>query len=213
MSEEQRQQRLEQELAETIGDKKLRQLADVLVQVDADWKAPSAAKVVRFPFWKKMVVAAVVLLIGTMTWWLVRQPQLSDQELFATYFSPYPMVLTQRSETTIDSDILQKAIVAYNNQNYERAVRLFSILSDQQPKQPLYRLYECVSQLGTTTTTTSATADCFKDLQQYSHLREQAIWYLGLTYLQLGEEKEARLVFKQIGAGAFNEKKAKEILK
>ncbi|MFK7935382.1 MAG: hypothetical protein AB8G22_17845 [Saprospiraceae bacterium] len=210
MSEQEKHNRLEREIAETIGDKKLRALSDVLVQTDAEWQAPSDAKIVRFSFIKKLGAAAAILMVGLAAWWILINPAISEQDLFAAHYTPYAMVLTQRSDTAVDSELLQQAIANYSNQNYPLATTQFATLAQQQPEQPLYRLYECVAQLGVAASANNVA--CFSELQQYPRLREQATWYLGLTYLQLEKIEAAKTVFHGIESGQFKNAAAEEIL-
>lgn len=205
---------LQQAIGETLGDAKRRQLAQVMQQTDAHWQATSSSKnapIVSMPLWKKIAAVAAICLLSLTIWQVFFTRPVSTQDLFATHFTPYAMVLTQRSDNQLNPATLQTAIDNYAAKNYALAATQFATLAQQQPKQPLYRLYECVAQLATTATPT--TANCFMDLQQYPNLQQQATWYLGLTYLEQGEVTAARRTFQQISAGQFKATAATAILR
>ena len=123
--------------------------------------------------------------------------------LFQSYFEPYPSLeASVRGEETT----LQEGLQHYTRQDYEQAIRHLMPLKDQ-PKAAFYlaisylALYETQKAIG-----------IMEEFQEASLYRPQLNWYLGLAYLQQGNEAAAVARLSQIQRGDFQYDEAREII-
>lgn len=119
------------------------------------------------------------------------------QELYATYYEPYPNVVNpaQRSEGAA-TDAAGQAMYFYEQGEFEKAIQLFTqepSLSDQ-----AYRFYLGVSYLGSKNAqqAISILTPLSEDAQFAFH--EPVLWYLGLAQLQTSKPELARETLQKV---------------
>lgn len=202
---------LHNELGEVVKGEGFHKLRAVLKNTDAHWQAPNStpsAKIIQHSFWKKIALVAAVAVLGLFLWQLL--PYNTPDELFATHFEPYPMVLTQRSAPTDATGMLNNAITAYAEKDFAKAAAAFQELLTTNPNQPIYQLYSCVSELGLGQN--DIAIPCFKNLQNIPNLQEQATWYLALSFLQKEDVASAKLAFESIQQGQYKFSESQSLL-
>jgi len=212
---------LHRQVSETLKGEKVHQLRDVLKDVDKKWQAPSEekeAKVIGFPFRKMLSIAAAILVLVVA--YFVISPNLNNaqENLFASNFEPYKMVLNQRSlvpnpETEWMRPAVNKAISAYNAKDYAEASKLFQNLSTKTPDANAFQIYAAISELSLGHSD-KAIAILEKLVEIAPPLFiEQSRWYLSLAYLQKEDYAAAKSQLQQIKSGAFKYAEAQKMLK
>ena len=134
--------------------------------------------------------AAAVLLLLVMAWFYRVSATTTPEQLFATYYEPYPNVVHPivRQQNTADS--LTLAFSAYEQGNYpEAAQRLEELLAIDD--QPIWRFYLAQSQLSLGQYE-AAKAQLRRLPATSFRFRAQALWYQALLSLQEGNTVAAK---------------------
>lgn len=143
-----------------------------------------------------LMVAASAILLFLAGWtaytFLFDSP--SHEELYSRYFKPYPDLISGRNDAP-DNDMLSDLMFYYNQQDYQNAVKTLEQL--QSVDKPLIRLYAGIAYLNTDHLTEAKEAfAAVADTQKI--YRNEALWYLSLTYLREQKQKEAQRLLKVI---------------
>ena len=133
-----------------------------------------------------LAIAATLLLLIAAGWFMMK-PDKVEGDLFATYFEPYPMLVTQRGETAEVFANHEAAIEAYEEGRYAEAAELFT--SGRMPA--VIQLYSGISYLASDNYVRAL--DMLQPLTNNADIAEQAQWYLALTYLKLNDMEHCRL--------------------
>ncbi len=208
---------LHRQLAETLKGEKVHELRSVLNEVDKNWEAPSkkdSTKVVKFNFRRILTIAAAVALLVIGYQWLTNS-DLSPEELYASNFETYPMLLNQRSaeESTANSITYNNAITFYNKKEFTQAEAAFEKLLQDQPDNVSFQFYQANIFLASQNATDAI--PIFQKILDGNNplFEEQARWYLSLAYLQLDLKENAKALLEIIKKGQFKSKEASNILK
>lgn len=189
--------------------------AEALSGATREWEAElstqkQATRVRRFSVRRILSIAAGVAVVTAFIF-LLRKPNYSTSELFASYYAPYENLIVSRGQG--DDVILERAMSAYDNQNYQRAVSLLQPYLEANPNERSAALYLGIAQM---------------ELSNYgeaeSHLMEalndplyqqQADWYLALLYLRMDDvNKSSETLQKIVNVGDhYKEKEARELLR
>lgn len=208
---------LHRQLADTLKGEKVHELRNVLKDVDKNWEDSSkkdSAKIVNFNFKRVLAIAATIALFVISYQWFSNQ-ELSSEEIYATHFEPYPMLLNQRSidETTTDSEIYNNAISFYAKGENADALAAFDKLLDSQPDNITFQFYKANIHLSSMDATSAI--PIFQKIltSENPNFIEQTRWYLALAHLQNDDKENAKVLLQEIKEGQFKFGKAKSILK
>lgn len=139
-------------------------------------------------------------------------PPLTYNELYNKYYETYPNVMMTRSIN--NENLEQKTFHAYNNNKWDLVKKNIPILISNNPEKIIYKFY-----MGIVCLELNQPKEAIKNfkivLDKKNHLYyEQTYWYMGLSYLKIGEINKSKYYFKQIvNEDMVNSKQAKEILK
>ena len=158
--------------------------------------------------------AAAVMVLGIVTWGVWIQFSFNPQKLYAAHFSTYPNDLVRVERSSAETDPLQRAFVAYQDQKFDSAIKQFDELLVSSSSDSLL-FFKAVALLSKGDT--ELATNIFEDLNtkedwQYT---EAVRWYLALSYLKFGQTKNAKSLLEQIAnqeGGHFQQSGAKEIL-
>ncbi|MFH0866461.1 MAG: hypothetical protein V1904_09700 [Bacteroidota bacterium] len=196
----------------------LRATLDEIHEELAGKKKQAAKKIIRmFPRpWQN--VAAAILLITALSavLYFSLRPSLS-RRLYAQYYKTYEASEIVRGNTPQPNDIYNKAMDAYENDDYKTSYNLFtefcnmSSLSDSRyAKANFFK--------GTSAMENENFDDAIFSFGvvvkiKKSLFAEPALWYQALCYLRKDEKEKALEVFEKISSGnSFYKNNAKEIL-
>ncbi len=135
---------------------------------------------------------------------------INAKQLFATYFEPYDMILTQRDGNILNKT-LEEATKAYQNGDYLIAFEKFEDLQKAKQGDPLINLYTGICALSINETEKAMIA--FESILDHPELIEHAQWYLALSYLKAGETNKAKSVLEELDLdNTFYDSKVTELL-
>ena len=146
-----------------------------------------------------LLIASYVIKISSQT--------VSHQELYASYFEPYKAYgITRTNQSKSNS---QLALIAYNNQDYVKAVALYESESQLDNKGKFYYASALLS-LGNT----DDALRVFKEISNSgdTEWREQSLWYAGLSELKLGKYDDARTTLHKISKTSNYYQSSSEII-
>ncbi len=163
---------------------------------------------------KWMAAASIAILLTFLgALFFMKQDSFSNQELYATYFTPYENVIHPIVRGGVENELKTDAFIAYEKNEYKNAIKLFQ-KAHKEIKDPHLLLYQGISFLAI-----KEPNKAIKILEQYIFTKPkynaQANWYLGLSYLQLNNAKEAKKHFKKVSTSStqFKKEEVKELLK
>ena len=208
---------LHQQVENTLKGEKIHDVRTVLKEIDKDWEAPSqkedTAKIVNFNFRKFLTVAAAVVLLVIGYQWFSNS-NLSAQEIYASNFETYPMLLDQRSnEDEYNSSILRQAISSYSKKENTDAILAFEKLLQEDSENIIYTFYLANAHLANNETDLAITYFQKIIFENDPNFVEQSRWYLSLAHLQKSDPENAKIWLKLIQEGQFKFKEAQKILK
>ncbi|SFU20184.1 hypothetical protein SAMN04489724_0262 [Algoriphagus locisalis] len=162
---------------------------------------------------KKMwwYAAAAILFFGIMGWWGSAQFSRDSENLYYSYFEPYPNVV----EPIVRSDAEQSGLSAqafawYEKGEYEKANDAFATLFEENQK-AADLFYQAISLMAL-----DRSAEAIPLLEQQKEedsFYEAAQWYLALAYLKEGQESQARFCLERVReAGGFLSSQAIDLL-
>lgn len=164
---------------------------------------------------RRSLIAASVLVLAVSAFfaWSVLNSSMSSAELFATHYEPYG--IGQRGNNANGSELEQQATLAYNNNDFEKAIPLFEEItqSDDNNEKNILRLGSAYL----STNQPQKAIDTFQKIisNPQSALMQTAQWYQALAYIQLEQTEEAKNILNKL-ANAGNRtypSKAKKLLK
>jgi hypothetical protein len=171
------------------------------------------------PWYYYAAAACIALLIAAGIFWPSSQD--TSKDLYAAYFEPYPNVFEPtlrssnaashlRGSITATSE-RSEAFKAYEDENYEKASRLFATLIKEN-KEPGMLLLLGNSNLALGRTT-EAKENFSELITTFDDLDIQAKWFLSLCYLKEGNVTQARELLKELGDTEISyATKARELL-
>jgi len=196
-----------EKLRSVLRDKKTSQVQDQISQARAEYERRKGSKI------NYSIIAAIIvfaLLIGSVIYFLQGT---GNENLYSSFYntSDLPSLITRGNS----DPNLSKAIVEFQNKNYEKALELFESTKDStiHTKIP-FLLYQGLTNLET--------GNLNKAIEQFDKVidsdsidRSKGYWFKALAYLKVGDKEKASLVLQQIVANPeyFNHSKAKELLR
>lgn len=163
------------------------------------------------PIYRLAIVACIAFIL-IFSWNFFSDSNNKSLELFTSYYEPYPMILSFRGK----SDLIPQAVNSYNSQNYESVIKSMNqlILIDSLGVIPNMYLGIAHLELGNF----DEAIENFEAVSNSNNptLRQQANWYMALTFLKANEPEKAKSILTKLsmkeGADLYQES-AKEILK
>lgn len=159
-------------------------------------------KVIVFKPWKYGVAATILLAIGLFLFSNFNNPTYSD---YATHET---ISLTLRSDT---DKITKNAEIAFNAENYSKAIGYFNTLLEHSPDDFQIQYYKAVSLVETNK---YEEADALLQHISYSNsvYASKAIWLNALSLLKQKKYDEVKKVLNTIPSSAPEYKKAQKLL-
>jgi len=208
---------LHQQVSETLKGNSVHALRGVLNDVDQEWeaegmKAPQKGRV--FSLRSALAIAATIaLLVVSYFIFLPGNTTPSSEQLFASNFEAYPLLLNQRGLGDEPGDaLLEQGKKAYQQRDFKEAYTAFQSLSEQEPANQVYRFYQAVSALGA-----DQAKVAIPMLQSFTTtpnpFQEQSLWYLCLAYIQLDDVEQAKSVLQGLSEDHYLYQEAQQLLK
>jgi pentatricopeptide repeat protein len=166
------------------------------------------------PMYRKpwvLSAAASVMLLVTLTFYLMRDQTPINEQLYAAYFEPFDSPGSGLTRGTNEVTIKTEAYQAYDNGNYKVAAQLFEqIISEKEDA--IAQL--CLGNAYLKQNDFVKAEKIFTEmLTKHSELLTQAKWYLALTYLKENKLERAKAILWQISKSSTYGEKAQKLLK
>lgn len=145
-----------------------------------------APKVIPLTWWRIAAAASIFLAVLSYFWWA--RPALPEQ-LYAQYFSPYELSLTQRSDN--DRQVFEVE-QGYRQKDYSAAIPMFEALLEENNQNAQLHLGAGIAQMELQQTEAAlAHFQYIIDADDFLY-RDQAIWYAALAHLHAGQLEQCR---------------------
>ena len=133
--------------------------------------------------------AAAAAVIGFIAIFFYNQQQGTDAALYMAYHEVYPNVVAPNVRGENAEDLKSKALLAYESEDYQKALTLFSQIKDDE--YPVFYTALCYLELDLPAKTVEilATARFSDSPYPFETYRK---WYLALAYLKLENSKAAK---------------------
>lgn len=181
----------QKDLKKVIAIKQQEELKSTLVEIENRSQKNSSFMLIP----KKWMIAASLLIIASVgTWGIKSNYYPSNEAIYADYFEPsrntvQPVVRGENLNT-----IEYRAFVAYESQNYHKAINLFN--SVKNPEAAYIDFYKGLSYMAI-----NKHEDAINLLEPLSKtnilegknkdIDEKAKWYLALSYIKINEDQNA----------------------
>jgi len=170
-------------------------------------KKPKTLRNNRKALYYAMAASILVLLISTIGYRTWNIPTNTHEEIFQTYFEPYPLKSNSRS-----TDNLSKGLLFYQNKEFANALPLLIQFGNQEDPENEYNLviasaFLAIGEEEQAIPWAKATVASNDELFRY-----HGEWYLALTYFKSDSVKSKELLEKIIKSKSPYQKTAKKLL-
>lgn len=201
----------------TLKDTEVIEFREQLMEVEQDYfdRGQQLEKVRPVKIYKFGLIAATVMLLIGVGWFLMRQFQPYDkEEIYAEYYEPYQVTMRVRSADTEIEKMLAEALNKYEAGDYASALPVFEYVLSQDSTKIGVHLYSGISNMEIYEYE-DAEESFDKIIEHQNNLFiEQAEWYLGFCYLMTDNEDKAIEQFSEISEStSFYRKPAGEIVR
>jgi tetratricopeptide (TPR) repeat protein len=168
---------------------------------------------------KWLAAASILLIIGFGFIYINNNVFPSPDELFVQNYEPYRNIVLPIERGDNSNTIVHSAFVAYENENYHKAINLFnSVPNKNEPYILFYKsmCYMSLNRTGDAISLLKTIAWSDDDPNSENNFKELANWYLALAYLKLNENEQARKQFSIIANDTddvYKKEDSRQILK
>ena len=189
-----------EELKPAILALKMSDLSNNLREIHLEQSSPSGGSK-RFIYIGIAASISIIALFFSITF------QQSNEDLFDTYFQPYPDVITKRSNANESSS--ESGMASYSSGDYEKTIESLSSNSQLSPDQLFYLAQAHLALKEGEKAIEILESNSFED----SKLKSQVNWYLALGYLLTENETKGKELLRTLaqGEGSYKER-AEELL-
>jgi tetratricopeptide (TPR) repeat protein len=143
----------------------------------------------------RWAVAASVLIIISVSFWLLTTGKDQEEKLYSRYFKPDPGLMTAMGST--DNYIFEKGMVEYKNEEYRKAIETWDTLFAKSPANDTLQYF-----MGAAQQASGNDEQAKKHLQVIASKNDSpffhdACWYLGILLLKQKQTTEATRYIKQ----------------
>lgn len=203
---------LELNLKRAIRDKKNKDLKAKLIDFERDIEKSSRPSISKLGI-RKWSIAASVALLMALGWYGYNALSGTDYEhLYASNFEAYPNTVYTITRSDGNRSLERDAFAAYESEDYEQAVALFSKAKNQEEiAHRDFYLAQCYLNLDKN----KEAIELFsKVILEDSKFEAEANWYLALTYLKKEDNENAiSTLNRQVKMFDYNKTKARDLLK
>ena len=152
---------------------------------------------------KKWLAAASILLVVSLTVWMMTKRETSNEKLYSQYFRPDPGLITAMGSS--EDYNFDKAMVEYKEGNYDKAIEAWLKLSTAAPQNDTLNYFLGVAYLAKNENE-KAQDFLFKVVSDNANsFYNDGCWYLGLNFIKNNEPQKASEWIKRSGhTGSIN---------
>lgn len=156
-------------------------------------KIQNRAPIFKLPK-KWLVAASICLFLGVGSWYVKTNFFPSNNKLFVENFQPYRNIVQPIERDSPKETIEYKAFLAYENENFYKAINLFNSIENQNGTYVSFYKAMCYLSLDKPTEAISLLlpiATSKRENDNFKNFKELSNWYLGLAYLKNNEKSKA----------------------
>src|SRR5258706_6334650 len=156
-------------------------------------------------------VAASLLLLVALTYYVTREQTPLNEKLYTAYFEPFDSPGSGLTRGNSEVTLKTKAYEAYDNGNYKVAAQLFEQIIKEK-EDAIAQL--CLGNSYLEQNDFAKAEKIFTDmLDKHTELITQAKWYLALTYLKENKMERAKATLWEVSKSSTYGEKAQKLLK
>lgn len=160
------------------------------------------------PYWLVLLLVAFACFLAYML--SSKEQKLEPQEIFAMHYEYMPSTISatvRGSQTELEKGVLDKAMIAYENREFENAHRLFSSISES-PLKDKYQFYHALTLMELQNY--KEAEQLFGNLQNSisKEYRPSVVWYRALNLLNLNQIEKAHQLLTEIASDTYHYKRA-----
>lgn len=190
-----------QEFENALRDAETVEIYDQVGGWEASHQTKKPAGKIR-TLWIVAASIAAVVIATFLIWQPNAEP--SSEEMVASYFEPYDNVITVRGK----KEVLDKALLAYDQKKYQKALELFN----QYPDDSIAVFYRAETLMALKKYDASI-KEFDRVIQQNDIFTEVAQFHQALAFLGNGQRNNAIKALKSISKDSFYYDKARDLLK
>lgn len=197
---------LQQELIDVIGYHERQEAKKQLQSLEDQYDKPARKR------W--LIAAAITLLLALVAVWYTQDQKQDTEAIFTEHFEPYRNVVFPIERNGIPAGQKARAFYAYEQGEYEEALRAFTALSPED-KDTTVVFYIANTHLALGQPQ-PAIELLNTNINQIDSLRDKHFWYLAMAYLKKGDPYNAILQLEgllDLSGDTFNQNEARQILK
>ena len=197
----QRELKLEEELNPAIGDEDVIDFRKEIIEVrksmlnENSFKEDLSNRPKTIPIFSKnkqwyLIAASVIVLLGiSIYFFFVSNSNLTNDQLYAQYYAPYPASISIRSDDTSINNSVTLGFIEYEKSNFGEAVIYFNSAKKADSTNIPVRFYLGIACMETGLLSEAESNFKIVIENKFNLFTEQAKWYLALTYLKSGDDK------------------------
>lgn len=199
-----------------------REAQDMRIKMDS-WEEEAATKVIRNSTYKwTYAIAASILILLAFQFLLpyFSSPPVDKRQLLADALEDFEPDLNVRGQDALDNPLMNKVLLkafnSYSASNYQEAIPSFEKWLEQNQgdnSQIEANVYLCLGISLLRTQKTEKALEVFQQISTNSAYHEHAIWYQGLSHLNIDSVEEAQKVLIRLRSNPFYGKRADKLLK
>lgn len=186
------------------------QMSEKISNWESEIAVESQTKVIPFKKWYMVAATILLLIVAAFSWWKFGLQE-STGDLYASYYQPYPDILTSRGSGERD---LNEALFSYEAGNYDVAIEKFDqILADDQNNSEL-RFYLGQAYLANNEVNNAQIIFTSLLTEKSFALSDANQWYLALAYLKSGNIESTKEILLRINSDTNHtyKEKSKQLL-
>lgn len=146
--------------------------------------------------WKYVAAAMVALCIGL---YFFTNQTVQSQALYAEYYEVFPNVVSPVVRADMaETNLEQKAFIAYESGDYNQAIALFTTIYDTTHME--YAVFYKAMSMMQTDAHWPETIQILATTNWSELFRDKAKWYLSLAYLHQNQPEQAQATLKELSA-------------
>lgn len=170
------------------------QMSDQIAGWESEISSLEGGKVISLKRWYMIAATISVILVAAISWWRLSPPE-SAENLYISYYEPYPDILTSRGS---GEKLLNEGLYSYESGDYKESIGYLKnyLVTNKEHKEVLFYL----GQAYLANDEPVNALRIFKDLEQENKftLKEANQWYLALTHLKLKDTSSVNETLQQI---------------
>ncbi len=192
-----RRLRDEQHLSKAFSDSEALEYLDKVEKVLAEASSRNAK--LSWIGSKAVLLAIAAVMIVLVGLFFISSPENDSLQLFAQYFEPYPMLISNRGD---DQKLSHQLVNAYDQGDWKKVLEILPVVDLEKPLNDLYRAIAHLK-LGEDELAKGILV-AYQSKAMTPMYQNMLDWYLALTYLKTGEHEKATFLLRELERGQIS---------